>query len=55
MNLSQEINMRCSGSGVDEVTGSLRKAAIRNERTDGVFYYFLMICVEVFVYLKIKG
>ena len=50
--------MRGSGSGVDEVTGSLRKAAVRNERIDGVCYYFLMICGEVFVYLvylKIKS
>ena len=32
-----------------------RKAAVRNERIDGVFYYFLILCGEVFVYLKIKG
>ena len=43
-----------SGVGVDEVTGSLRKAAVRNERIDGVFYYFLMMCGEVSVYLKIN-
>ena len=55
MNLRQEINMRGSGSGVDKVTGSLRKAPVTNERIDGVFYYFLMMCGEVFVYLKLKG
>ena len=47
--------MRGSGSGVDEVTGSLRKAAFRNKRIDGDFYYFQMMCGEVFVYLKRKG
>ena len=36
-------------SGVDEVTGSLRKAAIRNERIDGVFYYLgLMVSMVRF-------
>ena len=32
VNLRQDINMRSSGSGVDEVTDSLRKAAVRNKR-----------------------
>ena len=53
VNLRREIIMRGSGSGVEKVTDSLRKAAVRNERIDGVFNYFLMMCGEV--YLKIKG
>ena len=54
VNLGQEISLRGSRSGVDEVTGSLRMTAVRNKKIDGVFYYFLMMCGEVFVFLKIN-
>ena len=36
VNPRQEINMRASGSGEDKITGSLRKAAVRDERINSV-------------------